>query len=227
MKKLTKILIEQMAKDIMSFLISNELSYDVAIYYNNKKMYNDYSWGGDEHVDNIVIKDEYNPHDYFEYAAHNHILSMSFEGELYRSINYSGYKINEFDKIFKKYGVYYELGNAWNLTTYVVDDEIEVEYTVYEKPREQIYLYSSLKDIPYDLKVIMDKWHWWSMLEGDSGSCVLGAGFNFEWNGDSYFMPAQSPYQGSLSWEAHKDKVKQLLEEIGATNLRYDWGNMD
>ena len=227
MKKLTKNRIEQMAKEIMNFLVANELSYDVIIYYNNKKIYNDYRWTNGTYVDNIIIKDDYNPHDYFEYAAYHHILSMSFEGALYRSINYNGYKINEFNKIFQKYGVYYELGNAWNLTAYIIDDETDVEYTVYEQPKEKIHLYSSLKDIPYDIKIIMDKWHWWSMLEGDKGSCVIGAGFNFEWNEDEYFMPAQSPYQGSLSWEAHKDAVHQLLEQIGATNIRYDWGTMD
>lgn len=227
MKKLTKVLIEQMAKEIMDFLVANELSYDVTIYYNNKKMCNDYGWNGDAHEDKITIKEGYNPHDYFEYAANKHILSMSFEGALYRSINYTGRKIDELDTIFHKYGVYYELGNAWNLTTYVIDDKTEVEYTIYEQPKEKIYLYGHLKDIPNELKIIMEKWYWWSMLEGDSGSCVLGAGFNFEWNDEEYFMPAQSPYQGSISWEASKDKVKQMLEEIGATNIRYDWGNMD
>lgn len=227
MKKLTKTLIEQMAKEIMDFLIANDLSYDVAIYYNNKRMYNDYNWVGGKYVDNIIIKDDYNPHDYFEYAAHNHILSMSFEGALYNSINYNGYKIEEFDKIFEKYGVYYELGNSWNLTSYVINDETEVEYTVYSRPQERIYLYSNVSNTPHDIKVIMDKWYCWSTLEGDGGSCVLGAGFNFEFNGDEYFMPAQSPHQGSLSWEAHKDDVQRLLEEIGATNIRYDWGNMD
>lgn len=227
MKKLTKTLIEQMAKEIMDFLIANELSYDVAIYYNNKRMYNDYNWVADKYVDNIIIKDDYNPHDYFEYAAYNHILSMSFEGALYNSINYTGHNIGEFDKIFEKYGVYYELGNSWNLTAYVINDETEVEYTVYNKPKERIYLYSNVSNTPHDIKVIMDKWYCWSTLEGDGGSCVLGAGFNFEFNDDEYFMPAQSPHQGSLSWEAHKDDVHKLLEEIGATNIRYDWGNMN
>ena len=227
MKKLTKLLIEQMAKEIMDFLVANELSRDVAIYYNNKKMTNDYQWNGDKYIDNITIEDDYNPNHYFEYAAHNHILSMSFEGALYNSINYSGYKVGELEKIFESYGVYYELGNAWNLTTYLINDATAVEYTVYDKPKERVYLYSGLSNIPSDLQAIMEKWYWWSMLEGDSGSCVLCAGFTFEWNDEEYFMPAQSPYQGSISWEASKDKVKQMLEEIGATNIRYDWGNMD
>lgn len=228
MKKLTKERIEQMAKEIMDFLIENEISHDVSIYYNNKKMRNNYEWSNGEYVDNVEVLDDYNPHDYFEYAAHNHILSMSFEGSLYTVLNYSfGRTEDEFRKIFEKYGVYYELGNSWNLTAYVIDDAMGVDYTVYEMPREKIYLYSGLKDIPHQLKEIMYKWYLWSSEEGDKGSCVLGAGFNFEWNEDEYFMPAQSPYQGSLSWEAHKEDVQKLLEEIGAINIRYDWGNMD
>ena len=227
MKKLTKALIEQMAKEIMDFLVANELSYDVCIYYNNKKMKNDYQWNGDKFVNNVVVLDGYNPHDYFDYAAHDHILSMSFEGALYDSMNYSGHKVDKLEAIFSKYGVYYELGNAWNLTVYPINDDMEVEYTLYDKPKEKIELYRSSQDIPYELREIMDKWHWWSMLEGDKGSCVIGAGFNFEWNGDEYFMCAQSPYQGSLSWEANIDKVRALLENIGATNIKYNWGVMD
>jgi hypothetical protein len=226
MEKLTKVHIEQMAKEVMDFLIENDLSIDVSIYYNGKKMKNDYTWKNGEYEHNIIVQDGFNPHDYFEWAAHNHILSMSFEGALYDAINYSGYKMNEFEVIFNKYGLYYELGNAWNLTAYPIYNELEVEYTVYEEPKEKICLISH-SNAPYDLQIIMDKWYWWSMMHGDAGSCVLGAGFNFDWNGDEYFMPAQSPYQGSISWESCKDDVKKLLEEIGATNIEYDWGNMD
>jgi hypothetical protein len=146
MKKLTKALIEQMAKEIMDFLVENEISHDVAIYYNGKKMRNNYEWSQNEYVNNIEVLDDYNPHDYFEYAAYNHILSMSFEGGLYNLLNYTGgLTETKFRKIFEKYGVYYELGNAWNLTTYVIDDKTEVEYTVYNKPKERIYLYNRRK----------------------------------------------------------------------------------
>ena len=47
---------------------------------------------------------------------------MTFEGPLYEALNYGGYDENpwqteeELTAIFRKYGLYYELGNAWNLT---------------------------------------------------------------------------------------------------------------
>jgi len=68
------------------------------------------------------IEEGYDPRNYFEYVAKNHILSMSFEGDLYSILNaYTpGWtKLEaEFQKIFEKHGCYYEMGHAWNLTCY-------------------------------------------------------------------------------------------------------------
>lgn len=223
MKTLTKQNIEQLAKEIIAFLEKEGIAGDVSIYFNNKVMRsrrNDdgYYWVTEENID---------PHDYFEYAAYDHILSMSFEGGLYSVLNYSfGHREEEFDNIFDKYGLYYELGNSWNLSVYPIDDNMEIEYTKYERPKETIVLHQG-DYIPSQLKNIMDIWWELSKRTGDKGSCVLGAGFNFEWNGDKYFMPAQSPYQGSISWEEHIDVVKQTLENLGATEIYYDWGRMD
>lgn len=231
MNKLTKANIEQLAKEIMVFLEKEEMMSGVSIYYNGKVVrakteYNDftdtfsYSWETTENVD---------PHNYFDYAAYDHILSMSFEGALYDVLNYSGgRKDAEFCDIFERYGVYYEFGNAWNLSVYPNDDDMEVEYTKYKRPKETIRLYRyNRMDNPSALQAIMDVWYELSKNEGDKGSCVLGAGFSFEWQDNEYFMSACSPYQGSLSWEVHKDTVKGLLEDIGATEIYYDWGRMD
>lgn len=88
MKTLTKANIEIMAKEIMEFLEENNARDSVSIYYNNKvvrsKVQYDvmgeyYTWKEEAGVD---------PHYYFEYAAYDHILSMSFEGTLYDDINY-------------------------------------------------------------------------------------------------------------------------------------------
>jgi hypothetical protein len=62
---------------------------------------------------------------------------------------------------------------------------------------------------------------------GDVGSCVIGAGFEFDYNGQRYFLPPLSRWQGSISWEHWKDKIQRELENVGATNVRYDWGTMD
>lgn len=70
---------------------------------------------------------------------------------------------------------------------------------------------------------------WFDLSEkvGDKGSCVLGAGFHFKYDDKPYFMPAQSPWQGSISWETHKDDIEEMLIAAGATDIWYEWGNMD
>ena len=230
MKTLTKTSIEELAKEIMTFLEENELRSGISIYFNNKVIRNEGKWGDDlDYFYMWETTENVNPHDYFEYAAYDHILSMSFEGPLYDVLNYTFGKMEEeFLSIFEKYGLYYELGNAWNLSAYLSDDDIEVEYTKYERPKKTIHLYHLCRETnPEALQTIMDVWYEASKEVGDKGSCVLGAGFEFEWQGDKYFMSACSPYQGSISWETPKDTVKEMLEKIGATKIYYNWGNMD
>lgn len=81
--------------------------------------------------------------------------------------------------------------------------------------------------VPDKLKEIQSTWAEWAREYGDVGSCVLGAGFEFDYQGERYFMVPTGPWQGSSSWEASKDKVEELLKEAGATNIRYHWGHMD
>jgi hypothetical protein len=81
--------------------------------------------------------------------------------------------------------------------------------------------------VPDKLLQIQETWAEWAREYGDVGSCVLGAGFEFDYEGQRYKMPPTSPWQGSCSWEASKDKVEELLKEAGATNIRYHWGHMD
>lgn len=228
MKTLTKTNIEALAKEIIAFLEKHELANAVSIYFNNKVIRSRGHYDEDyNYVPNWETTEDVNPHDYFEYCAYDHIISMSFEGGLYDVLNYYyGKREEEFRAIFERYGLYYELGNAWNLSAYLSDDGIEVEYTKYERPKETIRL-GFRGDNPYELKVIMDKWYSLSREVGEQGSCVVGAGFEFEWKGDKYFMPACSPYHGSISWETPKDTIKEMLEKIGATEIYYNWGRMD
>ena len=228
MKKLTKANIEELANEIIAFLNEQSLSSAVSIYFNGKAMRSRGEWDDDDnYIPYWVTEENANPHDYFEYAAYDHILSMSFEGALYDLLNYrGGVKEEKFRAIFEKYGLYYELGNSWNLSVYLYDDDIEVEYTRYERPKQTMHIYRHGVNHS-ELQNIMDVWYNLSKETGDKGSCVLGAGFEFEWRGDKYFMSACSPYQGSISWETHKDTVKEMLEKIGATEIYYKWGNMD
>lgn len=228
--KLTKIKIEELVEKIEKFLCEHNLLDDVCIYFNNKRRL----WRWSYKTGDYTVKEEENidPHNYFEYAARKHIISMSFEGSLYNVLH--GYsngweKIEEkFVNLFHEHGLYYELGNAWNLTCYPNNDDMEIEYTVYEEKLEPEYLYlGNSKYIPPELKNIMLAWYKFSEMTGDKGSCVLGAGFKFTWNGKEYFMSACSPWQGSISWETHTKIIEDMLRNIGATNIHYDFGRLD
>lgn len=228
MKKLTKKDIDQFAIDIMAYLTKCHLDTDVCIYYNNKRIRHEYDWHNLDAPPKIIIEENMNPHDYFEYAAYDHILSMSFEGALYEVLNYTfGKKEEGLRKIFEKYGVYWELGNMWNLTAFPIDDNMEVEFTYYGRPKNKRNLYMWDATIPSPLRNIMTKWYKLSEAVGDKGSCVIGAGFDFTWNGIEYHMCSCSPHQGSISWETNKDDVRKMLEDIGATEIVYKWGIMD
>ena len=115
MKKevLTKKQIEELATEIFNWLNDNEMWIDTQIYFNGKC----WSTSNKEHTEFC-----YNERRYFEYVREPNILSMSFEGDLYDVLNGYAYgwakKAEEFNNIFRKYGVYFELGNSWNLSCY-------------------------------------------------------------------------------------------------------------
>jgi len=121
MKRLTEKQVEELAKEIRKFLLDRHLWVDVKIYFNGKsfdthdKVSGKFYYNDDK---NLVVNKNDKPEDYFEYVNPDHILSMSFEGDLYDLINYNMFPktLEDFDKIFEKYGVYYEIGNSWNLT---------------------------------------------------------------------------------------------------------------
>ena len=233
-KKLTKEKIEQMAMEILDLLKKYEVTDDTHIYYNDKRISTKSIWDWDKGEIRYENDLEENicPLDYFEYANSHHILSMSFEGRFYDVINYGNLEsvLNKFDKIFKKYGVYYEQGHSWNLSCYPDTlDESEIEFTDYTakvKP-DPIHLYMNKEDILPELKNIMIAWWELSKVSGDGGSCVLGAGFKFKYRDNYYFMSACSPWQGSISWERHTKVIETMLSNLGATEISYDWGRMD
>ena len=229
MKQLTKSQIEKLALDIMLFLDAHHMQDGVCLYFNNKRIRSKGNWDGEDLTYEWVEDPNMDPHDYFEFAAYEHILSMSFEGSLYDCLNYSfGQREEQFRAIFDRYDLYFELGNAWNLTVYTSDDDMEVEYTYYNRPQPVTDLYyHSRANYPKEIATIMEVWYKLATNHGDEGSCVIGAGFEFTHNDKKYFMCACSSWQGSISWEADKDTIHSLLEGIGATNIRYNWGNMD
>ena len=228
MKKLTKADIEQFAMDVLHYLEAHDLDSDVCIYFNNKRIKNEYDWRDPNPMPKLVVQENMNPFDYFEYANYDHVLSMSFEGPLYDELNYGGgAREEELLKIFEQYGFYWELGNMWNLSAYPLDDNMEIEFTPYGRPKERKELYMWDRSVHTVLRAIMDEWYKLSEQTGDIGGCTVGDGFEFEWNGDEYFMCPCSPYQGSVSYETHVGSIKKMLSDIGATNIHYNYGRLD
>lgn len=115
---------EDLAKEIYEFLKEYGIWTDVNIYYNGKVMTSYCKEEGRHYNNEKVFEYEDEPTKYFEYVRKPNILSMSFEGELYSALNWYGNNswcvtiTSKLTDIFKKYGLYYELGNAWNLSAY-------------------------------------------------------------------------------------------------------------
>ena len=114
--------VEALAYEIQKFLLRWDAWMDVCIYYNGKRMDTgrdgEYRYNGEP-----FIRENEDPREYFEYVANPHILSMSFEGPTYELLNgcrggHSGKFYDEFINLLSKHGVYFEQGNAWNLTCY-------------------------------------------------------------------------------------------------------------
>lgn len=113
--KLTAEQIENLAKEIREFLLEHGLWQDVDIYFNGKRftqhdpVTEKYYYNDREHL--IEVADQ--PERHFEYVNPEHILSMSFEGPVCEMLYYGILPSvrREFDKIFERYGLYYEFGH--------------------------------------------------------------------------------------------------------------------
>ena len=224
---LTKTEIEKMAYTIYKILKKEGISEDMRIYFNNKAISTNSKGNINKVLENI------DPHDYFEYAAYKHIISISTEGGLYDRLNYgAGDFPKKLEELFEKTGIYYELGNSWNLTFYPIKSDMEIEYTIYTKEEEIPINYLGLSEIlinniPKEIKPIMEKWYNVSKITGDIGGCVIGAGFSFIYNKKKYFMNPCSPYQGEGSWLPYIEEVEKALKYIGASNIKWHNGILD
>lgn len=114
---------DALAHDIYTWCIENDCWQDVCIYYNGKRMSRG-KYKKDQaaycHRVAQIIEDDMDPRDYFEYVREPNILSMSFEGTLYDILN--NYDMFALQDLFSKYGLYYELGDAWNLSAYPINE---------------------------------------------------------------------------------------------------------
>lgn len=118
-KELTKAAIENLANDIRDYLLLRGMWQDTFIYFNGKAFGTDDGHGHYYYNDptHLVVLENEDPHDYTEYAGD--ILTMTFEGPLYEAMNYGSDRWQTEEdllEIFRRYGLYYEMGEAWNLT---------------------------------------------------------------------------------------------------------------
>lgn len=101
------------AIEVAKWLGKKELNSDVSIYVEHKRYHvND--------AGELVYDIDAEGYEYIDYAGK--IMSISFEGPLYDILNYSWESEHyakleeEFAKIFKSFGYYFELCNSWSLT---------------------------------------------------------------------------------------------------------------
>lgn len=118
---------QRLAKEIYDWCKEKNLWGDNIIYFNGKAWSAYETWHGEKGkqiAEDLYEYENRNPLDYFEYA-NPETLSMSFEGVLYEALNawdlpyFDGVE-EELQGIFNKYGLYYELGHAWNLSAYKI-----------------------------------------------------------------------------------------------------------
>lgn len=117
---------EALARDIYNWCIKKGLWGDNILYFNGKAWSSSSEWSGvmgKQIAEKLYEYEGKNPKDYFEYANPD-TLSMSFEGALHDVLNayVPGWtKLEQqFSKLFKKYGLYYEMGYAWSLSAYKI-----------------------------------------------------------------------------------------------------------
>lgn len=115
---------ERLAIDIYNFCKKKGLWGDNCIYFNGIALASWPDWHGvtgKKIAEDLYRYDNKRPLDYIRYA-NPETITMSFEGPLNHVLN--GYvkgwvKLeNEFSKLFKKHGFYYEMGYAWSLSAY-------------------------------------------------------------------------------------------------------------
>lgn len=230
MKKITKEDIANLANQILNNLLKAE-NYGCCVYYNNNRArikHCDIDHPEIRMEPHIEIQEGVSPFTFFQYANPDHILSMSFDGSFYNDVNYNGNAPKWFLQLLNRYGLYYEMGDAWNLSLYPLDDSMEIETTNYPRGPKPVSLHMrNIDTAPPKLQEIMRKWYELAEATGDVGTCVIEAGFTFTYQETAYHLYPCSPYQGSLSWERHIPIIQGMLEEIGCTDVRYDYGIMD
>ena len=118
--------ITNLVLDIIRYLLDNDLNHDVNIYADNHlhcfNKENDPDFIKAHIPSGTYYKSIFETNAECEYKNDN-TVTMTFEGPLYEALNYerSGKTADDLQNIFEKYGLYFELGNAWNLAAFPIN----------------------------------------------------------------------------------------------------------
>lgn len=111
--------IEDLADKIYELFKKNGIWADTDIWFNGMMLSNK-DHNGTYHYDgSAFLHQDKNPSDCFGCAT-DHVLSMTFEGSVYHMFNYGSFPdvMKKFTELLERHGLYYEMGDAWNLTCY-------------------------------------------------------------------------------------------------------------
>ena len=116
---------EALVRDLYKWCVKNNLWDDNCIYYDNKAVASWPEWSGvkgKKIADRLYEYENKNPRDFF--PGGDSVISMSFEGNLNHVLNayVKGWvKLeNEFNNIFDKYRLVFEMYNSWNGNAYKI-----------------------------------------------------------------------------------------------------------
>ncbi len=121
---------EQIAKDIIDFVKSIYCWEDICIFFNNKALSANKTWGkfkgeliSPSYEDDIgtvngiyEYKDIDSPKNWTEYANEK-TVTVVFDSDFYEWINYHG-DVSKLLAVLEKYNAYYEMGEAFNFSIY-------------------------------------------------------------------------------------------------------------
>lgn len=121
-QKLTATQRENLAIEIIKYLVKRDLFYDICIYINNQRWSTNKKDNATEKrisdKTTVYVENNIDVLDYIVYG-NPETITVSFEGPLYHEINYGSAKaVTDINKILDKYGMYLEQGYAWTFAAY-------------------------------------------------------------------------------------------------------------
>lgn len=126
---MTRQIIEELRLKIVRLLAKYDCLVDCTIYANNTRWIYGYTFSDDysEMTTTTKIEENVDVSEYLEYCNPD-TISIAFDGSpLYEVMNHHNTSVEnpekliaEFNALCKEYGLYFDLGNSWNLSLYEI-----------------------------------------------------------------------------------------------------------